>query len=47
MKGKYRVNERAYVTGGYRYLDYEDDAPYLYDTSGSVSFYSLGIGWLF
>ncbi len=47
LKAKYRVNERTYLTGGYRYLDYEDDAPYLYDTSGSVDFYSLGIGWLF
>ena len=47
LKAKHRVNERTYLTGGYRYLDYEDDAPYLYNTSGSVSFYSLGIGWLF
>lgn len=47
LTSKYRVNERTFLTGGYRYLDYEDDAPYLYNTSGSVSFYNLGVGWLF
>ncbi len=47
LKAKYLFNSRSHVTGGYRYLDYEDDAPYLYDTSGSVDFYSPGFGWLF
>jgi len=35
------------VTGGYRYLDFDDSSPYLYDTSGSVDFYNAGIGWSF
>ena len=47
LEAKYRFNDRSYLTGGYRYLDFEDDAPYLYDTSGSVDFYSLGLGWMF
>ena len=44
---RYDVGERFALQGGYRYLDLEDDAPYLYDTSGSIDLYSLGIGWAF
>lgn len=43
----YQASEMLSVYGGYRYLDYEDDAPYLYDTSGEVSFYSAGVAWTF
>lgn len=41
------LNERLFIAGGYRYLEFEDDAPYLYDLDGSVNFYSLGLGWVF
>ncbi len=44
---RHTVNQLLSVWGGYRYLDFEDDAPYLYDTSGSVDFYSLGLAWTF
>ena len=44
---RYAATELLAVWGYYRYLDFEDDAPYLYDTSGSVSFYSLGLAWTF
>ena len=47
LEGSYRFNDRMYLSLGYRYLDYQDDAPYLYDTSGSVQFYRLGLGWYF
>ena len=47
VHGRYDVAERFGIVAGYRYLDFEDDAPYLYDTSGSVSLYSLGVGWIF
>ena len=36
-----------YLTAGYQYLDYQDNAPYLYDTTGSVDIYNLGVGWSF
>ena len=26
--GRYNLNPGLYLTGGYRYLDYQDDAPY-------------------
>ena len=44
---RYAVSEMMSVRGGYRYIDLEDDAPYLYDTTGSVDFYSLGLAWSF
>ena len=47
LKAKYRVGERTFLTGGYRYLDFDDASPYLYDTSGSADFYSIGVGWTF
>jgi hypothetical protein len=36
-----------YLTAGYQYLDHQDNAPYLYDTTGSVDIYNLGVGWSF
>lgn len=47
IHGRFEVAERIGIVAGYRYLDFEDDAPYLYDTSGSVSFYNLGVAWVF
>ncbi len=47
VHGRFDVAESLGIIAGYRYLDFEDDAPYLYDTSGSVSLYSLGVGWTF
>ena len=43
----YRVNDRVFVRGAYRYLDYTDDAPYLYDTSGKNNLVYLSLGWAF
>ena len=47
VHGRFEVVDRVGIVAGYRYVDFEDDAPYLYDTSGSVSLYSLGVGWVF
>ena len=47
VHGRFDVADKVGIIAGYRYLDLEDDAPYLYDTSGSVSLYSLGVGWIF
>ena len=47
LRFRYQTGERFAFYGGYRYLDFEDDAPYLYDTSGTVDLYHLGVGWTF
>ena len=47
IHGRFAVGEQASIVAGYRWADFEDDAPYLYDTSGSVSIYSLGVAWSF
>ncbi len=47
VHGRFAVGGQASLVAGYRYLDFEDDAPFLYDTSGSVSFYNLGVAWTF
>ena len=47
LYGRYYVKKSLYVTAGYQYLDLQDDAPYLYDTSGSVDIYNFGVGWSF
>ena len=31
----------------YHYVDYQDDAPYLYDTSGTYQFAAATVGWAF
>jgi len=43
----YRVSQSVFVRGSYRYVDYSDDAPYLYDTSGKNNLVYLGLGWAF
>ncbi len=47
VEASYRFNDRFWLRGEYRWLDFTDDAPYLYDTTGSASFYHLGLGWTF
>jgi len=43
----YKVGEKSWLSLRYRYADLEDDAPYLYDTSGSFDLYTLAFGWTF
>ena len=47
LYGRYYVMRSLYLTAGYQYLDYQDNAPYLYDTTGSVDIYNFGVGWSF
>lgn len=47
LHASYRFTPRVWLAAGYRYLDYEDDAPYLYDTTGSADLYRLALGWRF
>lgn len=44
---RFGLTERLSLLGEYRWIDLEDDAPYLEDTSGSVSFYGLALGYRF
>jgi len=43
----FRFTPRFYMTGAYRYLEYNDDEPVLVDSTGSIDLYSLGLGWKF
>ena len=42
---RYFFKPGKWVQAGYRYVDYQDDAPFLYDTSGSVDYYTISLGW--
>ncbi len=44
---KFSVFRSAFIYADWRYVDFKDDAPYLYDTSGEISWYSLSLGWSF
>jgi hypothetical protein len=44
---RYQVSKAFSLRGLYRYVDYQDDAPYLYDTSGTVHIVSGGFGLVF
>jgi len=44
---RYAITGRLSVQGEYRYVDVQDDAPYFEDLSGSVDFWSVGLGWRF
>lgn len=44
---RYQASERIGLRAGYRYIDFEDNAPYLEDTTGSVDFYSIAVAWAF
>ena len=47
LKASLQVREGMYVTGNFRVLDFEDDAPYLGDDTGSVNYFGLGLAWKF
>ncbi len=47
LTARYHFNKSLWVNGAVRYADYSDDEPYLYDTSGSITFYSMAFGWRF
>lgn len=44
---RYKVSKLFALRGLYRYVDYQDDAPYLDDTSGKVHVVSGGFGLTF
>jgi hypothetical protein len=47
VEGRYAFSDRLWLVGGYRYLQFDDKAPYLYDTSGDAAIYHLRFGWGF
>jgi hypothetical protein len=47
LDAKVKFVDNIWMTLMYRHAELEDDAPYLYDTSGSVDFYAAGVGWSF
>lgn len=47
VDGRYHFNKAFWLNAAFRYADFSDDAPYLYDTSGSLSLYTVALGWKF
>ena len=47
IEARYDVRQDLYLTAGYRHLDFDDNAPYLGDDSGTLELVSLGVGWAF
>jgi len=45
--GRLFFKENFWLYGGYEYLDYADNAPYLYDTSGTVDRYTAPLRVVF
>jgi hypothetical protein len=45
--GQFYFNETLWLWAGYTYQDYADNAPYLYDTTGSADTYAARLGWSF
>jgi hypothetical protein len=44
---KYKFSDAMWVRFNWRYVDYSDDAPYLEDTTGTVQWATLAVGWYF
>ena len=47
MNALYSLTDQFTIRGVYRYLDFQDDAPYIYDTTGRVHLVAFTLGWLF
>ena len=44
---KLKFTEALWMRLWYKYIDFTDDAPYLYDTSGTVHVATVTAGWSF
>ena len=44
---RYAVNDQIFVRGYYRYVDFDDAAPYLFDTTGRNQLFGFSLGWNF
>jgi hypothetical protein len=47
LNAAYHVSDAFRVFGSWRYVDFTDDSPYLYDTTGSVQILTMAMGWTF
>jgi hypothetical protein len=47
IDAKWKLSDAFWLYGAWRFADFDDDAPYMYDTTGSVDFYTLALGWSF
>ena len=43
VKGRWRLRPDFFLSATYRYIDFDDNAPYLGDDSGSYDSFGLGI----
>jgi len=41
------IKQQLFLRGFYRYVDYDDAAPYLYDTTGRNHLFGFALGWNF
>jgi hypothetical protein len=44
---KYKFSDDFWLRAAYKYVDYKDDMPYLFDTTGTVQWATLALGWYF
>ena len=44
---KFKFTDSLWMRLWYKYIDFTDDDPYLYDTSGSVQWATISAGWSF
>ncbi len=44
---KFWFKDNIWLRLRYHYVDYQDDAPYLYDTSGKYQYATAAVGWAF
>ena len=44
---KFRFAENFWLRLRYHLVDFQDDAPYLYDTSGKYQYATAAVGWMF
>ena len=44
---KYRFSESFWLRANYKYIDYSDDTPYLFDTTGAVQWATVALGFYF
>lgn len=47
VDARLRVSDRVWVQGLYRWVDYNDDAPLLYDTSGRNQIFAISLRYGF
>ncbi len=47
MDAKFMLASDVWMALKYRYAKFSDDSPYLYDTSGKFSMFTVALGWAF